>query len=302
MKQTPFDFQISYNNLEVRIIMKIVLLTGATSGIGKATMKLLLSNEYFVIGVGSNETKINHLSLELDQEGYQNRYLSLLFDLSSQNELVRLYETVQKYLQDNGIKYLYALINNAGTVRSKYIETIDHLEYQFALNHMAGFILSRLFRPLLKDGVILFTGSKSHYHAKVKWHNLMNKGFYYPFQPYRQSKLFNLFTAKDLNDRFQSDHIRSYVVDPGVVKTEIANQHNSKLVSWVWSYVKRNADNPEKPAKTYLYLLNEKPEEGLYFYNEKATHYNPIADNPSIIQKATQVSMDYIFIEKEKVG
>ena len=281
-------------------MVKIILFTGATSGIGKATMKLLLSKDYFVIGVGSNENKINQLKLELDQEGYQNRYLLLLFDLSSQTELVRLFETVQKYLQEKGINSLYALVNNAGSVRSKYLETIDHIEYQFALNHMAGFILSRLFRPLLKDGMIIFTGSKSHYHAKVKWHNLMNKGFYYPFQPYRQSKLFNLFTAKDLNTRFQTDHIRAYIVDPGVVKTEIANQHNSKLVSFVWSYVKRHADNPEKPAKTYLYLLNNRPSEGLYFLNEKAVKYNKIADDPSTIQRAVNVSMDYVTIEKEK--
>jgi len=131
-------------------------------------------------------------------------------------------------------------------------------EQQFALNHLAGFLLARELMPQLikAGGRVLFTASQSHKHTRMRWNDLMLQRGYHPLFAYKQSKLCNLLTALALNGRYGGDGVRAYCVDPGLVDTGIGCKRTGWLVNFVWSARRRYGRAPELAAATYAYLLN----------------------------------------------
>jgi NAD(P)-dependent dehydrogenase (short-subunit alcohol dehydrogenase family) len=115
-----------------------------------------------------------------------------------QREVVRVADEINQYLNEKCNGELYALINNAGCVRSWYMTTDEGYEQQFALNHLAGFLLTYKLLPALKkaQGRVIMTGSESHKGIKVNWDNIMLLRRYNPLTAYKQSKLCNILFAK----------------------------------------------------------------------------------------------------------
>ncbi len=250
--------------------MDIVIVTGATSGIGLAVTRALLKRGYRVLGVGRCEKNCKTAESELEKEypGANVRYY--YGDLMQQREVKRLSEALRRDIDGHREGKLYALINNAGCARSWYATTEEGYEQQFALNHLAGFLLAHYMLPCLKKGrgLIVMTGSGSHRHMKVRWDDIMFEKRYHPLLAYKQSKLCNLLFAVALNKRFSNDGIRAYVVDPGLVKTDIGFKDTGRLVRFVWSMRRRRGAMPQVPAKTYAFLLDAEPPEGGLYYRQ----------------------------------
>lgn len=146
--------------------------------------------------------------------------------------------------------------------------TGEGYEQQFALNHLAGFLLTHELLVNLAEGGghILFTSSGSHKRMKMNWQDLMFQKRYRPLYVYKQSKLCNMLTAFELNRRYSDRGIRAYGIDPGLVRTEIGNKNTGKLVDFVWKRRSRHGVNPAVPAKVYANLIcGESEEKGLYF-------------------------------------
>ena len=98
---------------------------------------------------------------------------------------------------------------------------------------------------------------------------------YNPLTAYKQSKLCNILFAKGLNDRYASTGIRAYVVDPGLVNTDIGNKETGGLVNLIWMLRKMHGVSPTIPAKTYGYLCEqETAPDGLYYYLCKEKIYS----------------------------
>ena len=194
-----------------------------------------------------------------------------------QREVERVASQIIQLLQDRNENRLDVLINNAGCVRSWYTTTEEGFEQQFALNHLASFLLTyRLLSQLKRaQGRVIFTGSESHKHMRMHWNDLMLTRGYNPLTAYKQSKLANILFAKGLNERYLGDGITSYVVDPGLVCTDIGCKNTGGLVDWVWSRRKKHGVPPEVPAKTYAYLCetNPAPRE-LYYHLCKPNNYS----------------------------
>ncbi|PKK97123.1 MAG: hypothetical protein CVV58_02865 [Tenericutes bacterium HGW-Tenericutes-3] len=269
---------------------KTVLITGGTSGIGLAVAKLSIEENYKVLLVGSSYERSIPSKIELNQL-YPNVQVHYFFsDLSVQSNIHKLSDEVITYINQECDGILDVLINNAGGVRDSYQSTVDGIEYQFALNHLSGFLLSYLLRNQLKNGIILFTGSFSHRKMKIHWKDVMFKHNYFIFTAYRQSKLANLMTAKLLNEKLAKLNIKSYVVDPGLVKTDIASKHTSWLVRMVWNSRSKKGTNPLVPAKTYIHLMKNRPLEGLYYKDSHIHPYNPEVDNPCEYERLFELS------------
>jgi NAD(P)-dependent dehydrogenase (short-subunit alcohol dehydrogenase family) len=247
--------------------MKTVVVTGATSGIGFAVCAELLKDGCRVIGIGhceKNSRVAKERLLSVDPS-YNITYYN--GDLMLQTEVTRLSGEIRRDLMQNSAGQLHALVNNAGCVRSWYMTTPEGYEQQFALNHLAGFLLTHeLFVNLIKGGGrILFTSSGSHKMMKMNWQDLMFQTHYRPLFAYKQSKLCNMLTALELNDRYAGQGIRAYGIDPGLVQTEIGNKSTGKLVDFVWRRRSRHGVDPSVPARVYAGLIKcESEAEGLY--------------------------------------
>ena len=181
-------------------------------------------------------------------------------DLLQQREVMRIAEEVAAILESECNGKLDALVNNAGCVRSWYTTTEEGYEQQFALNHLAGFLLTYHLLPQLKraGGRVIFTGSESHKHMRVRWNDVMLFNGYNPLAAYKQSKLCNILFAKGLNERYGAEGIHAYVVDPGLVCTDIGNKNTGSLVNFIWKYRKKHGVSPQVPAKTYGYLVENR--------------------------------------------
>lgn len=249
--------------------MKTAVITGASSGIGFETAGLLARKGFLVIGIGHCEENCLKAKERIltGNPGAKTTYF--WGDLMQQREVGRVTEEVSAYLGENCGGELHALINNAGCVRSWYTTTDEGYEQQFALNHLAGFYLTYGLLPFLKKGSgrVIMTGSASHKGIKVRWGDVMLSRGYNPLIAYKQSKLCNILFAKGINDRYAAEGVRAYVVDPGLVNTDIGNKKTGTLVNLIWALRKRHGVSPAVPAKTYAFLCEqENAPEALYYY------------------------------------
>jgi len=257
--------------------MKAVVITGATSGIGFAVCRELAASNYSIIGVGRSEENCKNALKRLRQEFPNAPAVFFFGDLSRQTEVIRVGNEIRSYIDEKCDGQLYGLINNAGCVRGYYMTTEDGYEYQFAVNHLAGFLLTNLLIDYLiqSQGRILITSSASHKGMKMRWKDMMFKRGYNPLLVYKQSKLANMLFAYGLNDRFADRGISAYGVDPGLVKTDIGLKNTGLLVKLVWKFRQKKGVTADVPAKIYAFLLNQaEPLKGLYYSKSGEAAYS----------------------------
>ena len=257
--------------------MKTAVITGASSGIGLAALAELTQKGFRVIGIGRDQTRCEQVKQKILSDQPNASITFLCADLMQQREVERVATEISQILAEENENKLEVLINNAGCVRSWYTTTEEGYEQQFALNHLASFLLTYRLLPQLKraEGRVIMTGSESHKHMRMHWNDVMLTRGYNPLTAYKQSKLANILFAKGLNERYLGDGITSYVVDPGLVCTEIGCKNTGGLVDWIWNKRKKHGVAPEIPAKTYAYLSDTKPApRELYYHLCKPNSYS----------------------------
>lgn len=249
--------------------MKTIVITGATSGIGLECAKLLAKKGYRIVGVGRSEERCGKAREEILAENEGADVAFLTADLMQQRDVLRAADEITADINENGGGGLHALINNAGCVRSWYMTTDEGYEQQFALNYLAAFLLTHRLLPLLQkaNGRVILTGSGSHKHTKVRWDDVMLRRRYNPLLAYKQSKLLLMLFARGMNDRLPETGVRAYVVDPGLVNTDIGNKGTGGLVDLMWKLRKGRGVSPAVPAETFAFLCDsEHQPQGLYYY------------------------------------
>lgn len=98
-------------------------------------------------------------------------------------------------------------------------------------------------------------------------------------------------TAAAFNDRFLDRGVRAYVVDPGLVSTDIGFKQTGGLVSLVWKLRKASGSPPERPAKTYAFLCTPPfAETGLYYFDSKPAQYDRHVDRHADRQRLFTLS------------
>src|SRR5829696_6817780 len=124
---------------------KVCLITGATSGIGKATAMGLANMGASVVMVARDRGRGEAALAEI-KEGSANASVDLMLtDLSSQEDIRRLADEFK-----DAYPRLDVLVNNAGVIRSKRVTSADGIEMTFAVNHLAYFLLTNLLLDLPK--------------------------------------------------------------------------------------------------------------------------------------------------------
>jgi NAD(P)-dependent dehydrogenase (short-subunit alcohol dehydrogenase family) len=250
---------------------KLCLITGATSGIGKATAIELAKLGFDLILTGRNEIKGKGISDSLVKK-YKINSVFFKCDISSLKEVRNLASIVNsKY------DHLNVLINNAGSRFSNYQKSVDGIELTFATNHLGHFLLTQLLFDLLKissDARIINVSSSAHYGKQIDIDDLVSPKEYNRSLVYGRSKLANVLFTYELARRNIFSNISINALDPGGVATNFAK--NEGFIRWLkhisYYIVKRQLLTPKQGAETVVYLAssdNVKGITGKFFFKKK---------------------------------
>jgi len=243
---------------------KTYVVTGATSGIGLAMAAELLSAGACVIGVGRSAERCaaaeGHLRSIVDAPA---RIAYLCAYLALQSQVRGLAAQIGEVLASQGKSYLDGLVNNAGTFTYWQILSPEGFETQWAVNHLAPFLLTNALLPLLQAAPaakIVTVSSDSHYSARLDWNDIQLRRHYNGLRAYARTKLANVLFTLELNCRLgSSSNVRAFAADPGLVKTDIGFKGApcGGPVRWVWSLRRSGGVAPQKSAQGILRLLDE---------------------------------------------
>ncbi len=265
--------------------MKTLVITGATDGIGLATLRLALEKDVFVIGVARNRSKAQALVEEIN-----NPRLTFVYgDLSSKKEVASISEQILTLLHKKKLQ-LTALIHVAGAVFTKREVTVDGYEKQFAINHLSVFYLTQLLTPeLIKNSPsrVLVVSSYIHRLGHIFKKDVGLTHGYWLLTAYAQSKLMNVLFVNESSKRYASRQISFYAIDPGLVNTSIASKQTKGLERWVWSIKKKQGNLPEVPARPMLAIALEDyyaEKTGLYWKNGAPLPCAKKAKNPILMK------------------
>lgn len=203
---------------------KVCVVTGANVGIGKATVEGLARLGARVVMV-CREESTGRTALEDIEKRCEGAHLNLLqCDLGS-------FASIRAFCEKFESDYdrLDVLINNAATIRTKYQETVDGFEAQFAINHLAPFLLTNLLLEKITSTAssrIVNVASIVHHRAEIDFDDLQGEANYSVRKAYGQSKYANVLFTYALARRLEGTDTTANCLHPGVVSTNIARNAN----------------------------------------------------------------------------
>jgi NAD(P)-dependent dehydrogenase (short-subunit alcohol dehydrogenase family) len=249
---------------------KVCMVTGANAGIGRATALGLAKTGATVVMVCRNRDRGQEALARVQQESGNSSVRLLLADLSSQASIHRL-ATDFKALYPA----LHVLINNAGIIPRRRILTDDGLETQFAVNHLAYFLLTVLLLDVLKAGAparIVNVSSQLHGRAPLDFDDLQSESGYNRTLVYARTKLANVLHTYELARMLEGTGVTANCLHPGVVATNLLADATGlpRVIRFAARVVRAS---PEAGARTSLYLATSPEVEGVtgkYFARERA--------------------------------
>ena len=240
---------------------KTYVVTGATSGIGLATAEQLVKRGAAVIGIGRSEDRCDHARKHLLDINPQANAAYCLADLSLQSEIRILRGKIEGALQELNTNHLDGLVNNAGTFTYWLSLTPEGFEKQWAVNHLAPFLLTHELLPLLlaaPSARVVTVSSGSHYQGRLNWNDLQLLRHYNGLRAYQNTKLANVLFTLEFNRLMGIDStVRAFAADPGLVNTDIGLKGTPSLVRWFWKRRSAGGKPPEVPAAGIIFLLTE---------------------------------------------
>ena len=213
---------------------KRALVTGATSGIGRATAEALGREGAIVLVSGRDEQRGREVVAAIVNDGGQAELLP--GDLSSSDGVAKVIEQAGE---------VDVLINNAGVMACPFGRTADGFETQFGTNHLGHFLLTALLYPALRAGehprVVTLT-SAGHSRADV---DLEDPNFahteYTPWVAYGQAKTANALFARELARRAGPSGLMSFAVHPGGIVTDLGRHLNDDLLHEMADFARRRS-------------------------------------------------------------
>src|SRR5690242_15989433 len=256
---------------------KICMVTGANSGIGKATALALAQMGATVVLVCRDRARGEEAQNEIITKSKNTAVDLLLADLSSQQSIRHLVEHFQQHYS-----HLHVLINNAGAAFPRRRETVDGLEMTFAVNYLAPFLLTNLLLDVLKNSAparIVNVSSDSHRSGSIKMDDLQGKKGYSSLKTYGNSKLALVMFTYELARRLEGTGVTANCLHPGFTATHIAQGGTVPFIRPLIKFIFRFGISPEEGAKTSIYLAASPDVEGVtgkYFANSIPIRSAPI--------------------------
>ncbi|MBL0913058.1 MAG: SDR family NAD(P)-dependent oxidoreductase [Bacteroidia bacterium] len=271
---------------------KIVLITGATSGIGRKTAEKLAAKGFDVYIIGRSEQACRDTLEALRTIDPDNRYGYFLCDLYLQKSIRETARIIRETLPR-----LDVLINNAGGVHARRELTREGLEKTFALNHMAYFTLTQELLPLLLQSAparVVNVSSGSHYKGKIEFDNLQGEKDYFVLSAYEKTKLMNVLFTKELARRYSPEQLTANCLHPGKVRTKIGTKNTNAFIGAAWNtFALLSGISEEKGAETSVFLASSDTLDkvsGRYFDESLEKAPLPDSENPELARRLWEYS------------
>lgn len=237
---------------------KVVVITGANSGLGLETTKYFVNTGYRVVMAVRNVTKGETAKKELLHLYPEGKIDVLCLDLASLS-------SVRNFVHSFSQKYdsLDLLINNAGVMIPPYSKTEEGFELQFGSNHLGHFALTGLLLPFLEKGEqsrVVTLSSIAHRNGVIDFNNLDGSKGYKAMKFYSQSKLANLLFAKELDDRLKRNGYKTISIasHPGISATNLFRIGKENTPWYIKPLMKLVAQPAEKGALPTIMAATDK--------------------------------------------
>jgi retinol dehydrogenase 14 len=268
---------------------KTCMVTGATSGLGRASAIELGKMGARLLLVCRNRERGSELMREIQRNGSRDVEL-MVGDLESQDQIRKL---AGDFLATD--KPLHVLLNNAGVFNLKRTVTCDGIETVFAVNHLAYFLLTMLLLDRIKQSAparIVNVSSNVHKRASIRFDDLGGERSYGGMSSYGQSKLGNVLFTYELARRLEGTGVTVNCVHPGGVATNLAN-NNGAMAKAAWKVIGLFLKAPESGAQTQVYLAASPAVEGVsgkYFIDSREVRSSDESYSTEVARKLWEVS------------
>jgi len=274
---------------------KVVLVTGATGGIGKATAIGLATMGARVGITGRDLIRAEQAAADIRTASGNPAIDVFAADMSSQAEVRRLAGAVL-----DAYTRLDVLVNNVGGFWAHRHPTANGLEHTFALNHLAPFLLTNLLLDRLKASAparVVTVSSGAQAAGRIDFDDLQGARRYSGQRAYSQSKLANILFTNELARRLQGTGVTANSVHPGVVRTNFGSEDQAGFFRIISPLVRPFLKTPTQGARTPIYLASSSDVEGItgqFFANRKPKIANKAAGDLAVTARLWRVSSDLV--------
>jgi retinol dehydrogenase 14 len=274
---------------------KVVLITGATGGIGRATAVGLAAMGARVGITGRDLGRTRAAAAEIRAATGNSPVDAFAADLSSQAEVRRLAtEVLEAYPR------LDVLINNVGGFWATRHLTADGLERTFAVNHLAGFLLTNLLLDRLaasRPARVVTVSSGAQSMGTIQFDDLQAERSYSGQTAYNQSKLSDVLFTYELARRLAGTGVTATALHPGVVNSGFGAEDPSWVFKVLVPLVRPFMKSPERGAETSIHLASSPAVEGVtgtFFAKSRPRKSNPLSYDVAAARRLWQVSADLV--------
>ena len=272
---------------------KIVLITGGTGGIGKATAIGLGAMGARVGITGRDVARGEQAATDIRAASGNRAVDAFAADMTSQAEVRRLAAAVL-----SAYPRLDVLINNVGGFWAHRHLTADGLEQTLALNHLAPFLLTNLLLDRLKASTparVVTVSSGEQARGRIDFDDLQGAQKYSGQRAYSQSKLGNVMFTMELARRLEGAGVTATCLHPGVVRTNFGNEDQAWYFAVISRLVRPMLKTPAKGAETSIYLASSREVDGVtgqLFANRKSKRANEAAYDTNMTARLWSASAE----------
>jgi len=283
---------------------KTCLITGTTSGIGKAAAFKLADLGASLILLSINEEKGKKICNQIRKKINRAQVKFYRVDISSMKEVRRVVENIK-----SDFNHIDVLINNAGARFDNYLKNDEGIELTFATNHLGHFLLTLSLIEMLKkssQGRIINVSSSVHTGVTQELDDIAAPINYDRRVAYGRSKLANLYFTYALSRKLRGSKMTVNALHPGGVATNFSR--NNGLLPWLKHYIyyllKRELISPQKAAETIIYLASAKEVSNItekYFFDKKVIKSSSASYNKEAALKLWQLSLKLTGVDDQQI-
>jgi NAD(P)-dependent dehydrogenase (short-subunit alcohol dehydrogenase family) len=267
---------------------KVCVVTGATSGIGKAAAAALARQGAQVVLVGRDRGRAEAAAAEMGAASTVPPKVEIA-DLTSMDQVRALAGRLAS------LERIDVLINNAGLVLGERRVTQDGFEHVFAVNHLAPFLLTNLLLPKLTGSAlarVVTVTSDAHSAASLDLDDPSLEHGWNSWRSYANSKLANILFTRELARRLDGTGVTANCAHPGVVRTGFGRE-SRPLLRFGLTLARPFLLSPERGADTIVYLASSPDvagETGGYYVKRQRREPSAAARDDAAARKLWDIS------------